>query len=210
MFSLMTVFGNRDKVLDLLQASAEAAREAAQAVSRLTRDGHDGAELMATFSAARHREKELAAEIDEELVNAFVTSLDREDIEAMNAGLYRIPKTVEKFAARYVLVRARLEGIDFSARTEILAACAAVVAEMVRELRNGLRVGPMRKLQARLQALEGEADKLLLEPYRDLYLEQSDAIRAMMAKDLFETIEKAIDVCRDVGNVIYSIVLKNS
>jgi uncharacterized protein Yka (UPF0111/DUF47 family) len=27
---------------------------------------------------------------------------------------------------------------------------------------------------------------------------------------LFELLEKAIDRCRDVGNVIYSIVLKNS
>jgi uncharacterized protein Yka (UPF0111/DUF47 family) len=32
----------------------------------------------------------------------------------------------------------------------------------------------------------------------------------MLAKDLFELLEKAVDRCRDVGNVIYSIVLKNS
>jgi uncharacterized protein Yka (UPF0111/DUF47 family) len=32
----------------------------------------------------------------------------------------------------------------------------------------------------------------------------------MLVKDLFELLEKAIDRCRDVGNVIYSIVLKNS
>lgn len=139
-----------------------------------------------------------------------MTSLDREDIEALNAGLYRIPKTVEKFAARYVLVRGRLHGVDFSERTAILANCTEAVAAMVRELRNGLRIGPMRKLQAQLQALEGEADKLLLEPYSDLYLNEPDPISTVLAKDLFETIEKAIDVCRDVGNVIYSIVLKNS
>jgi len=84
------------------------------------------------------------------------------------------------------------------------------VAEMVSELRNGMNIGRMRKLQDRLQAVESEADRLLLEPYRTQYLASDDPIRAMLAKDLFELLEKAIDRCRDVGNVIYSIVLKNS
>jgi uncharacterized protein Yka (UPF0111/DUF47 family) len=84
------------------------------------------------------------------------------------------------------------------------------VVEMVGELRNGMNIGRMRKLQDRLQAVESEADRLLLEPYRDMYLGSDDPIRMMLAKDLFELLEKAIDRCRDVGNVIYSIVLKNS
>src|SRR5699024_8400640 len=97
MFSLQTMFGRTDKVYDLLQASSEAALEAANAVNELTRSG-DNASSMAAFSAARRREKELATEISEELINTFVTTLDREDIEAMNSALYKLPKTVEKFA----------------------------------------------------------------------------------------------------------------
>lgn len=210
MFSLQSMFGKNDTVFDLLQASAEASMEAAQAADQLTRNGDETTTFMATFSAARRREKELAAQISEELINVFVTALDREDIEAMNSSLYQIPKTVEKFAARYVLVSDHLEGVDFSQRTGILAACTEVVVEMVGELRNGIHIGPMRKLQDRLQALEGEADELLLEPYSGFYVTDPDPVRVMLAKDLFETLEKAINVCRDVGNVIYSIVLKNS
>src|SRR5699024_1393012 len=115
-----------------------------------------------------------------------------------------------KFAERYVLVAERLEGVDFRERTEILLGCAQMLVEMVKELRNGLRLGPMRKLQQQLQALEAEADDLLLEPYSNLYLNATDPMRVMLAKDLFEILEKAIDKCRDVGNIIYSVVLKNS
>jgi uncharacterized protein Yka (UPF0111/DUF47 family) len=86
----------------------------------------------------------------------------------------------------------------------------AAVADMVGELRRGLRIDRVKKMQDRLQALESEADRLLLEPYRTLYLESNDPLRAMLAKDLFELLEKAIDKCRDVGNLIYAIVLKNS
>jgi len=209
MFSLQTMFGKGDRFYDLLESSAGAARDGAKALQALL-EAHGEPMLLDGFRAARRREKDLAAQISEALVNTFVTALDREDIEAMSSALYRIPKTIEKFAERYVIVANRVEGIDFASRASLLMSATDGVAEMVRELRNGMNIGRMRKLQDRLQATESEADRMLLAPYRDLYLGSDDPIRMMLVKDLFELLEKAIDRCRDVGNVIYSIVLKNS
>ncbi|WP_333680399.1 pit accessory protein [Dyella sp.] len=209
MFSLQTIFGKGDKFYGLLEQSAEAARESAKALHELVSLA-DHSPVMAAFAAARKREKALATQISEELVNTFVTALDREDIEALNSALYKIPKSVEKFAERYVIVTSRLRGVDFSQRTLVLTRSTDVVVEMIGELRRGLRIDPVKKLQDRMQTLESEGDRMLLAPYRTLYLESDDAMRAMLAKDLFELIEKAIDRCRDVGNTVYSIVLKNS
>ncbi|MGC1547733.1 MAG: pit accessory protein [Rhodanobacter sp.] len=209
MFSLQTIFGKGDKFYGLLEQSAEAARESAKALHELVTQA-DHAPVMAAFAMTRAREKALAAQISEELVNTFVTALDREDIEALNSALYKIPKTVEKFAERYEIVASRLDGVDFGQRALVLERSTEVVAQMIGELRLGLRIDPVKKLQDRLQALESEGDRMLLAPYRTLYVEGSDAMRAMLAKDLFELLEKAIDKCRDVGNIVYSIVLKNS
>jgi uncharacterized protein Yka (UPF0111/DUF47 family) len=209
MFSLQTIFGKGDKFYGLLEQSAEAAHESAKALHELvTRTDH--APVMAAFAAARQREKALAGQISEELVNTFVTALDREDIEALNSALYKIPKTIEKFAERYEIISDRMSNVDFGARALVLERASAVVSEMIGELRRGLRIDPVKKLQDRLQTLESEGDRMLLSPYRTLYVEGGDAMRAMLAKDLFELLEKAIDKCRDVGNIVYSIVLKNS
>ena len=209
MCSLQTIFGKGDSFYGLLEQSAATVCESAKALHELLTRPDQGA-VMAAFTATRAREKALAAQISEELVNTFVTALDREDIEALNSALYKIPKTVEKFAERYTIVAERLAGVDFAQRALVLERSAEVVVEMIGELRRGLRIDPVKKLQDRLQALESEGDKMLLAPYRTLYVEGNDAMRAMLAKDLFELIEKAIDKCRDVGNVVYSIVLKNS
>jgi uncharacterized protein Yka (UPF0111/DUF47 family) len=209
MFSLQTIFGKGDKFYGLLEQSAATAFESAQAMHELLTKPDRGA-VMAAFAATRAREKELAAQISEGLVNTFVTALDREDIESLNSSLYKIPKTIEKFAERYEIVSSRVVGVDFAQRAEVLLRSSEVVVEMVQELRRGLRIDRVKKLQDRLQALESEGDRMLLAPYRTLYVEGNDAMRAMLAKDLFELIEKAIDKCRDVGNVVYSIVLKNS
>jgi len=209
MFSLQTIFGKGDKFYGLLEQSAATVCESAKALHELLSKPGQGS-VMAAFTATRAREKALAGQISEGLINTFVTALDREDIEALNSALYKIPKTIEKFAERYEIVSDRLAGVNFAQRALILERSSEVVEEMIGELRRGLRIDPVKKLQDRLQALESEGDRMLLDPYRTLYLEGGDAMRAMLAKDLFELIEKAIDKCRDVGNIVYSIVLKNS
>jgi uncharacterized protein Yka (UPF0111/DUF47 family) len=62
----------------------------------------------------------------------------------------------------------------------------------------------------KLQYLEGEADKLMLALLKDLYSGKFDALRAIVIRDLYELMEKVIDRCRDAGNVVMHIVLKNS
>jgi uncharacterized protein Yka (UPF0111/DUF47 family) len=62
----------------------------------------------------------------------------------------------------------------------------------------------------KLQYIEGEADKLMLTLLKELYSGKFDALSAMVIRDLYELIEKVIDRCRDAGNVVMHIVLKNS
>ena len=208
MFSLQTIFGKGEKFYGLLEASADQARASALALQAIING--DQAPAMAEFDAAHQQEKKLANEISESLVNTFVTALDREDIEALNSALYKIPKTIQKFAERYFFVSERLGSIDLGQRAELLARATAVLVQMVAELRRGLKLGRVKKLQEQLQAIESEADRLLLEPYSALYLESTDPLRVLLAKDLYELLEKAVDKCRDVGNLIYTIALKNS
>ncbi|HET6631953.1 MAG TPA: pit accessory protein [Rhodanobacteraceae bacterium] len=209
MFSLQTIFGSGDKFYGLLEASADTACESATALVRMLTD-RTTAPALDAFAVAHQREKDLAAQISEELVDTFVTALDREDIEALSSALYKVPKTVQKFAERYIMLGDRLGSINFLPRAELIQRATTVMKEMVVELRNGMNISRVRKLQERLQAIESEADRLLLEPYGALYLDNSDPLRAVLAKDLYEVLEKAVDTCRDVGNVVYEIVLKNS
>src|SRR5947207_2814136 len=99
MFSLQTIFGKGDKFYGLLEASAEAAHDSARSlVAMLANKGKPSS--LEDFSLARQKEKDIAGKISAELVNTFVTALDREDIEALGNALYKIPKTIQRFAER--------------------------------------------------------------------------------------------------------------
>jgi len=209
MFSLQTIFGKGDKFYGLLEASAESARLSAKALIELlsTPPTQQSLEL---FKQARRREKDLFGQINEELVNTFVTVLDREDIEALNSALYKIPKIVEKFAERYTLALERIGDVDFTSRAAMLEHACKVLEHMVKLLRKGMDLDKIKKLNDQLQTIEAEADRQILELYRDAYANETDPIRYLVKMDLFEILEKAIDRCRDAGNVIYYIALKNS
>jgi uncharacterized protein Yka (UPF0111/DUF47 family) len=81
---------------------------------------------------------------------------------------------------------------------------------MVRDLRNAPDLTRMKERNDKLQYLEGEADKRMVELLQGLYKANHDPVTVVVLKDLYDLLEKVIDRCRDAGNVIVQIVLKNS
>jgi uncharacterized protein Yka (UPF0111/DUF47 family) len=209
MFSLQKLFGKGDRFQQLLEAAAQEAHESVRQLLVILQAPAQGRSLD-ELAMSRRKEKRIAEEIGAELVKTFVTGLEREDIEALSHTLYKIPKSVEKFAERYSLVAATLQGADFARQAELLDQAAAVVLTMVRSLRQIEHIERIKEHNDRLQYLEGEADKLMVELLRQLYTGNRDAIQVVVIKDLYELMERAIDRCRDAGNLVLQIVLKNS
>lgn len=208
MFSLQTIFGQGNQFYSLLEDAAVAAHDSTCALHVMLR-GSEKTPALDAFKLARQRERKISDQISHELVTSFITPIEREDIEALSSALYKIPKQVEKFADRYSLAIKHLGHIDFAPRAAMLEQASGVVVEMVKQLK-GLKLEPMRELNDRLRALEAEADRLMLELYRDIYSGRLEPLQMFLLKEFFEILEKAIDRCREAGVVAYQIVLKNS
>jgi uncharacterized protein Yka (UPF0111/DUF47 family) len=162
------------------------------------------------FHEAKEAGKKTNEQINLALLNSFVTHLDREDIEVLSFVLYKIPKTVEKFAERFIVSGPRVGDTDFSRHIRLLEAATSQVVTMVRQIRASISVEGIKEMNNLIQRIEGEADDLILEILRDLYSGAHDATKVLAMKDLYELLEKVIDRCRDAGNVVTHIVLKHA
>lgn len=209
MFSLQKLLGKEDKFFNLLEASAEEARASVQILTKYLQHPEQ-LKALDEFIAARRKNKAITAQISEALCSTFVTTLEREDIESLSVALYKIPKTVEKVAERLMLAPSYLKGLKLSGQVELLQQATDTVLLMIRELRRGVHLERIKALNDRLQELEGEADDVLVELLRGLYASEQDTVRVVFLKDIYELLEKVADRCRDAGNVINHIVLKNS
>ncbi|MEI6537854.1 MAG: hypothetical protein WCN98_21105, partial [Verrucomicrobiaceae bacterium] len=84
------------------------------------------------------------------------------------------------------------------------------VVGMVGSLRKKAGLETIQDMQDRLQHIEGDGDKLMMDLLRELYNGTVEAIEVIILKDLYELLERAIDRCRDAGNVVFQMVLKYS
>jgi uncharacterized protein len=209
MFSLQQLFGKGDKFHDLLVAAAQESHESVRLVIELMKSPRE-TKNFDSLVLARRKEKKISEQISEQLVKTFITGLEREDIESLARGLYKIPKSAEKLAERFLLADAQVHNIDFSKQADMMAKATDAVLEMVKQLRHMEDLEKIKELNDKLQYVEGEADKFMNELLRDLYGGKYDPLRSMILRDLYELIEKVVDRCRDVGNVVVHIVLKNS
>jgi uncharacterized protein Yka (UPF0111/DUF47 family) len=208
MFSLKKLVGGEEVFFELLEKSAEEAKESVDLLVRLLAKPDAGS--LDDFALLRKKDKRITEEITERVTTTFVTPLEREDIEALSNALYKIPKTLEKFGERLLLCPERVRKTDFSRQAGLLLKAADVVLVMVKALRSSPDLEKVKEQNDRLQYLEGEADKLMIDLLRDLYAGEKDAVSVIALKDLYDLLEKVIDRCRDSGNVIFHIVLKNS
>jgi uncharacterized protein len=209
MFSLQQLFGKGDRFYELLDAAAQEAHESVRLTTELIKSPRDTKKLD-DLVLARRKEKKISEQISEELVKTFVTGLEREDIEALARTLYKIPKSAEKLAERFSIAGNHVQGIDFARQADMMIKATDSVLDMVRQLRHMEDLEKIKELNDKLQYVEGEADKLMMDLLRDLYSGKHDALRAIVVRDIYELMEKVVDRCRDVGNIVMDIVLKNS
>ncbi len=208
MFSLQKLIGGDEIFFELLEQSAEEARESVRVLVRLLAAPSESS--LDDFAMLRKKDKRITEDISARLTTTFVTPLEREDIEALSNALYKIPKTLEKFGERLLLCPDRVRNVDFTRQANLLVRAADVVTVMVKQLRKSPDLEKVKEQNDQLQYLEGEADRLMVELLRDLYKGEKDAVSVIALKDLYDLLEKVIDRCRDAGNVIFHIVLKNS
>src|ERR1043165_5425360 len=182
MFSLQRLLSRDDKFFDLMESGAVEARSAIQSLVTLLKNTPGSS--LDPFKASRRNEKRIAQQITEQVCTTFVTPLEREDIEALAHALYKIPKTAEKFGERYLRCRERLQGIDFSQHVALLEQAAEVIVLMVRELRSSSGLQLVRQQNEKLQQVEGDGDKLMLDTLEKLYDGRHDPMKVILMKDL--------------------------
>src|SRR4051795_6116304 len=197
MFSIRKFFGHDEKFFDLLEASAQQADSSVHHLVALLGklEHHEPPQSLEEFVASRREDKRITQELTEQLCKTFITPLEREDIQALAAALYKIPKTVEKIGERILICPGDLRARHFNKHVELLDRAAETVLAMVKDLRKGIDAATAREKNARLQTIEGDADSLELELLRDLYHGDYDAKQILFLQELFELLEKVIDRC---------------
>ena len=133
--------------------------------------------------------------------------LDAADVHALAVALDDVVDFAEEAAdqlGRYG-VEAPMSQAEEIASLLVLA--AEEVAESLRQLRNGMELGPR---LVEIHRLENEADQLVRDAVASLFAQGIDPMIVIRWKDIFESLESSVDACETVANVLEGMVLKRA
>ncbi len=199
-----------ERFFDLFETSVKKVAEGAQQLEALLRDFRNVSLKAKAIKDVEHEGDQVTHDTIEMLNRTFVTPLDREDIHNLITSLDDVLDYIEACAERLSLFK-------ITATTEEAVLLAGVLVKAVRELE--VAVNKLRRLQGvdtvmkncrEINRLENEGDYICRAAVAKLFEPGSDPLEVIKWKEIYETMENAVDKCEDVANVIEGIALKNA
>jgi predicted phosphate transport protein (TIGR00153 family) len=157
-----------------------------------------------------HEADLITHETMEKLNKTFVTPLDREDIHDLISSLDNILDHVEAAADKFSLYRIPEVQPDAILLADILLHAVREVQTTIGQLRNLKGADSVLKHCIEINRLENEGDFAYRSAIAKLFEKGGDPLNVIKWKEVYESIENAIDSCEDVANVIEGVALKNS
>ncbi|HEX6815827.1 MAG TPA: DUF47 family protein [Gemmatimonadaceae bacterium] len=163
--------------------------------------------FVSAIKLVEHEADTITHDIIARIDQTFVTPFDREDIHLLASRLDNVVDLVDGTARRAAMFH--VTDVHEAAKKicEVLIratdAIEAAVAHM-KDVRFVVEKG--REIKMR----EEEGDALYHEAVGELFRGKPDPLEVIKWKELYDTLERALDQCEDVSNVLESIALKHA
>jgi predicted phosphate transport protein (TIGR00153 family) len=194
------------ELLALFEESGRNVQRASALLRDLLEDYPDHAELAAEVLECEHEGDRIAHDILHRLAQRG-SHLDPADVHALTGALDDVVDLAEEAADRLGLygVEAPMEAAQEMAA--VLVAAGDAVATSLRRLRDGADLSAD---LVEIHRLENEADRIVRGAVGSLFATGIDPMIVIRWKDIFETLEAAVDACETVANVLEGITLKRA
>jgi predicted phosphate transport protein (TIGR00153 family) len=197
-----------DKYFDMFNRMASQMTECALLLQKLFSDFDNRVAYADKIKEVEHNCDLLTHEIVKKLNQTFITPIDREDIHALASGLDDIVDAIEYTAKRVILYRVEEPTGHARRMCDVLVRIVASLENAVMSLENnGEQV--LRECVT-IHGLENEGDTYHHEAVDELFSQETNPITLLKMKELYAKMERTIDKCEDVSNILEAIVLKNA
>lgn len=211
MLSIAKLLPNEGKFLRYLEQLGAKANDSARHLKTFVEsaDAPSRAAAGASITAAKAQAKAIAAEVTRELCLSFITPFDREDIQDFAQNLYKIPKTIEKLR-EYLDLHKVTDIPELLPQIDLIIEEAACMDSLIQTLIKGGKPKHIIEKAAELDALENKGDDILSGLLVSLISDTQTVRQLILRKDIYDMLERIIDLYRDAAGVALQIALKHS
>jgi uncharacterized protein Yka (UPF0111/DUF47 family) len=195
------------ELLELFEQSGRNVQRASALLRDLFSDYPERPELATEVLACEHEGDRIAHEILSRLAERGATDLDAADVHALAGALDDIVDHAEEAADQLGLYGVEAPMEQAQQMAEILVGTADLVADSLRGMRDGAAVAQQ---LVEIHRRENEADRIVRAAVASLFANGIDPMMVIRWKDIYDTLESAVDACETVANVLEGITLKRA
>lgn len=205
----------RKKQYDFFKAMehlADNAHQAAEILASLVRN-YEPATLSLEAEKIHKLEKEadtIVTELTNELYDAFITPIDREDILVISERIDDILDGINGVTYLFenlVIEKMRPETDVF---VDMIVKAAKGVHTATGEFPKFKHSKTLKSMIDEVNTIESEADRLYSRLKKDLFTEEKDPIEVIKWKEIYERLEAIINNSEDAVDIIDGMVIKNT
>jgi len=149
-------------------------------------------------------------EMNEALAKAFVTPVDREDLDLLSHQLDTVLDLIEEVLQKIYIFNIKEilpAAVDYA--KHLVKACE-ILSEIMDEFENFKKSKKLHSLIIAANDVEEECDRLYLNTVHEITKNSSDVLLTLSWYKIFDCFEACSDACEHTSECVESIVLKNT
>ena len=148
--------------------------------------------------------------LNDALAKAFVTPVDREDLDMLSQNLDHVTDKIEEIMQKFYIYNIQSitpSAINFAKK--LIKSCE-LLCDLMNEFENFKRSKKIRNLIIELNDVEEECDKLFLSSMRGLTQNSDDVLAIISWRKIYECFEACADACEHVSECVRTVIMKNT
>jgi predicted phosphate transport protein (TIGR00153 family) len=205
---LSWVRSNDAEIINVLEEQATNLVEATSAlVEFMSNYKSDGQSISKVIKDLEHRGDQITHKLYTILDKTFVTPLDPEDISRLTSAIDEVLDATEGVTNRFVLFKVQEPTPYMLELAKVLLSASKEVKLLVSRIRNINSANNLIDHSKAIVNYEHQADTIYRTVIAELF-ETNNPIEIIKLKEIYETLEGALDRCADVADVVEDIALK--
>lgn len=167
-------------------------------------------QMLDEMHAIEHSADGKKHEMNEALAKAFVTPVDREDLDMLSHRLDDVTDLIEEMLQKFYIFDIRTINPAAVTFAKKLVRSCELLCDIMGEFENFKKSKKIRPLIIELNDVEEECDQLYLSSMRDLTRQSADVLETISWREIFDCMEACADACEHASECVGSVIMKNT
>ena len=196
-----------DNFRDCMAIACEAANMLKTIISSFDRSKMK--ESIDVMHEIEHRGDAKKHEMNEKLIKAFITPIERDDIFNLSHAIDDLTDNIEDIVIRLYITDVKSIRPDMTTFADLLIECCNATYEMLGEFVNFKKSKTLKDMIININHIEERGDQMFIEHMHELYANESDPVLVMVWSEIYTILENCCDACEDVANIVEGITIGN-